>query len=124
MQILLQKGPLVIRRAEKSDVPAITKLIQALALYEKAPEQCFATDELIESSVFDRGEAQVLMAAIETLCEREKRIILMRFGFLDGTEYTQKEVADMLGISQSYISRLEKRIIARLRKEMVRQMQV
>ena len=66
----------------------------------------------------------MLMAAIETLCEREKRIILMRFGFLDGTEYTQKEVADMLGISQSYISRLEKRIIARLRKEMVRQMQV
>ena len=62
MQILLQKGPLVIRRAEKSDVSAITKLIQALALYEKAPEQCFATDELIESSVFDRGEAQVLMA--------------------------------------------------------------
>ena len=80
-------------------------------------------DEVIRP-LEDDAEAQMLMAAIETLCEREKRIILMRFGFLDGTEYTQKEVADMLGISQSYISRLEKRIIARLRKEMVRQMQV
>ena len=48
----------------------------------------------------------------------------MRFGFVDGTEYTQKEVADMMGISQSYISRLEKRIIARLHREMLRQMQV
>ena len=80
-------------------------------------------DEVIRP-LEDDAEAQMLMAAIETLCEREKRIILMRFGFLDGTEYTKKEVADMLGISQSYISRLEKRIIARLRKEMVRQMQV
>ena len=80
-------------------------------------------DEVIRP-LEDDAEAQMLMAAIETLCEREKRIILMRFGFLDGMEYTQKEVADMLGISQSYISRLEKRIIDRLRKEMVRQMQV
>ena len=66
----------------------------------------------------------MLMAAIATLGERERRIVLMRFGFLNGTEYTQKEVADLLGISQSYISRLEKRIIARLRKEMAKQMQV
>ena len=47
----------------------------------------------------------------------------MRFGLLGSGEYTQKEVADLLGISQSYISRLEKRIIARLRREMLRQMQ-
>ena len=62
MQYLLQKGPLVIRRAEKSDIPDITALIQALALYEKMPEACLATDELIEQSIFERGEAQVLMA--------------------------------------------------------------
>ncbi len=62
MEILMQKGPLIIRRAEKSDAGEIAKLIQALALYEKAPEQCFATAERIESTVFDRGEARVLMA--------------------------------------------------------------
>lgn len=69
----------------------------------------------------DDVEKQLLMQAIGRLSEREKSIILMRFG-LDGcTEQTQKEVADQLGISQSYISRLEKRIIARLRRELVRQ---
>ncbi|HIQ78549.1 MAG TPA: RNA polymerase sporulation sigma factor SigE [Candidatus Scatomorpha intestinavium] len=80
-------------------------------------------DEVIRP-LEDDAEAEMLMAAIATLGERERRIVLMRFGFLDGMEYTQKEVADLLGISQSYISRLEKRIIARLRKEMVKQMQV
>ena len=69
----------------------------------------------------DDVEKQLLMQAISRLSERERSIILMRFG-LDGcTEQTQKEVADRLGISQSYISRLEKRIIARLRRELVRQ---
>jgi RNA polymerase sporulation-specific sigma factor len=71
----------------------------------------------------DDAERQMLMEAIRTLNEREKMIILMRFGLLGSVEYTQKEVADILGISQSYISRLEKRIIARLRREMLRQMQ-
>ncbi|HRU42831.1 MAG TPA: sigma factor-like helix-turn-helix DNA-binding protein, partial [Candidatus Diapherotrites archaeon] len=52
--------------------------------------------------------------------EREKRIMELRFGLNDGVEKTQKEVADMLGISQSYISRLEKRIIKRLKKEISR----
>ena len=47
----------------------------------------------------------------------------MRFGIPDGREYTQKEVADSMGISQSYISRLEKRIIERLRREMLRRLQ-
>ena len=76
-------------------------------------------DEVIRP-LEDDAEAQMLMAAIETLCEREKRIILMRFGFLDGMEYTQKEVADQLGISQSYISRLEKRILSRLHVDLAR----
>lgn len=69
----------------------------------------------------DDEERQMLMEAIDRLDEREKTIILMRFG-LDGyEEFTQKEVADLLGISQSYISRLEKRIILRLRRELIRQ---
>ena len=55
---------------------------------------------------------------------REREIISLRFGLPGGREYTQKEVADLLGISQSYISRLEKKIIERLRREMLRQMQV
>ena len=54
------------------------------------------------------------------LSRRERRIIELRFGLHDGTEKTQKEVADLLGISQSYISRLEKRIIKRLKKEISR----
>jgi RNA polymerase sporulation-specific sigma factor len=68
----------------------------------------------------DDADKQMLMSAIDTLESREKQIILLRFGLFKGKEYTQKEVADMLGISQSYISRLEKRIIDRLRREMLR----
>ena len=64
------------------------------------------------------AEKHMLYQAIDTLDGREKRIMQMRFGLLDGQERTQKEVADAIGISQSYISRLEKRIIYRLRREM------
>ena len=71
----------------------------------------------------DDAEKHILMEAIGTLNEREREIIMLRFGLLGGREYTQKEVADMLGISQSYISRLEKRIIDRLRHEMLRLLQ-
>ena len=71
----------------------------------------------------DDAERTMLLHAIETLCERDRRIILLRFGIGGTHEATQKEVADLLGISQSYISRLEKRIIAHLRQEMLRQMQ-
>ena len=60
--------------------------------------------------------------AIEKLNKREKSIVEMRFGLnnKDGEEMTQKEVADFLGISQSYISRLEKKIMNRLKKEIVK----
>ena len=60
---------------------------------------------------------------VGTLGERDRQIILLRFGIGGAREATQKEVADLLGISQSYISRLEKRIIAHLRQEMLKQMQ-
>ena len=72
----------------------------------------------------DDAEKRVLLEAVELLEGREKEIIVLRFGLAGGQEYTQKEVADMLGISQSYISRLEKRIIERLRREMTRLLQV
>lgn len=71
----------------------------------------------------DDADKQMLMESISTLSQREQSIILMRFGLPVGREYTQKEVADIMGISQSYISRLEKRIIERLRKEMLRRLQ-
>ena len=62
------------------------------------------------------------MKAMTILTDREKKIIELRFGInqKNGEEKTQKEVADMLGISQSYISRLEKKIIKRLKKEMMK----
>jgi len=63
-------------------------------------------------------EKQMLHLAISRLSEREKHIISLRYGLKDGREYTQKEVADMMGISQSYISRLEKRIINQLHEDM------
>ena len=72
----------------------------------------------------DDAERQMLMTAIASLNERERNIVLLRFGLDGRQEYTQKEVADMMGISQSYISRLEKRIIVRLRREMMRQLQL
>jgi len=71
----------------------------------------------------DDAERQMLMTAIASLNERDREIVLLRFGLLGRNESTQKEVADMMGISQSYISRLEKRIIVRLRREIVKQMQ-
>ena len=76
-------------------------------------------DEVIRP-LEDDADREMLRIAIDTLPEREKQIILLRYGFIDGTEYTQKEVASLLGISQSYISRLEKRIIERLHSEMLK----
>ena len=63
----------------------------------------------------------VLRQALKELPEREREIILMRFGLEGRKELTQKEVAQKMGISQSYISRLEKRIMLRLKKEFIRQ---
>ena len=67
-------------------------------------------------------DRQLLRQALDRLEPRERHIISLRFGLDGAREHTQKEVADRLGISQSYISRLEKRIIARLKKEIVRMM--
>lgn len=76
--------------------------------------------DIIMRPIEDEADKQLLRLALERLSKREREIIVMRFG-LDGTkEKTQKEVADMMGISQSYISRLEKKIILRLRREMNR----
>ena len=66
------------------------------------------------------AEKDMLRQAVDRLGPREKQIMQMRFGLADGVEHTQKEVADFIGISQSYISRLEKRILSRLNVELTR----
>ncbi|MCI9331348.1 MAG: RNA polymerase sporulation sigma factor SigE [Oscillibacter sp.] len=79
------------------------------------------TDEDVVMRPIEEDVDRTLLAtAINTLSPREKEIITLRFGLGGGKEQTQKEVADRLGISQSYISRLEKRIISRLKKEILR----
>ena len=64
-----------------------------------------------------QDEKKQLLRCVENLSDREKQIMTMRFGLFGSKEYTQKQVADMLGISQSYISRLEKRIVEKLKRE-------
>lgn len=81
------------------------------------------TDEdEVSRGVEDEVEKKMLNHAIEALTPREKKIVQLRYGLnqQENREMTQKEVADMMGISQSYISRLEKKIIGRLKKEMIR----
>lgn len=81
------------------------------------------TDEdVIYHDIESEVEKNLLNSAINRLSPRERKIVELRYGLTDGegTEMTQKEVADLLGISQSYISRLEKKIMKRLKKEMVR----
>lgn len=71
-------------------------------------------------SVEKSTEKEILWRVINKLNEREREIMVLRFGLLGGEELTQKEVADSLGISQSYISRLEKKIVVRIRKEITK----
>lgn len=77
-------------------------------------------NDIIYRELEEEIDRKLLYAAISRLSHRERKIMELRFGLRDGREQTQKEVADLLGISQSYISRLEKRIIKRLRKEICR----
>ncbi|MCI8698694.1 MAG: RNA polymerase sporulation sigma factor SigE [Oscillospiraceae bacterium] len=79
-------------------------------------------EDSIEKPLEDDVDRDLLFTAITKLSERERTIITLRFGLDGRRERTQKEVADQLGISQSYISRLEKRIIDRLKKEIMRMM--
>ncbi|NCC08021.1 MAG: RNA polymerase sporulation sigma factor SigE [Clostridia bacterium] len=73
---------------------------------------------LVGIELEQNDERSMLLAAVDKLSKREKRIMQLRFGLAGNQEHTQKEVADTIGISQSYISRLEKRIIKRLKNEL------
>lgn len=74
-------------------------------------------DDIVSTGIEEEVNKDLLGYALKKLTIREKQLMEMRFGLLSGEEMTQKEVADEMGISQSYISRLEKKIIGRLRKE-------
>jgi len=76
--------------------------------------------DVVYSEIENSVEKQLLLESISHLSKREQQIIFMRFGINGREEKTQKEVADLLGISQSYISRLEKKIIGRLKKEIAK----
>lgn len=75
--------------------------------------------DVVSKGIEDEVDKKLLRACMEKLNGREKNIMELRFGFKTGNEKTQKEVADMLGISQSYISRLEKKIINKMKKEII-----
>lgn len=76
-------------------------------------------NDVTSREIEDEVDKKLLKASMEKLNKREKNIMELRFGFINGNEKTQKEVADMLGISQSYISRLEKKIIGKMKKEIM-----
>ncbi len=78
-------------------------------------------EDMIERPMEDEVDLALLRQAVKELPERERKIVVMRFGLEGHPELTQKDVAQMMGISQSYISRLEKRIMLKLRKEILRQ---
>lgn len=72
-------------------------------------------DDIVSKGIETEAERELLRGAVSELCDREREIMELRFGLIDGKDKTQKEVADLIGISQSYISRLEKKIIKKLR---------
>lgn len=76
--------------------------------------------ESVYGDIESNAEKEQLKEALKKLTERERKIMFLRFGLGGGEEMTQKDVADLLGISQSYISRLEKKIIQRLKKEIAK----
>ena len=77
-------------------------------------------NDMVYKDIETTVEKEMLMSSLEKLNSREKEIIELRFGINGKNEKTQKEVADQLGISQSYISRLEKKILYRLKKELAK----
>ena len=76
--------------------------------------------DLVNRNIEQEAERDLLLECVSRLSEREQLIMQLRFGINGNQEHTQKEVADLLGISQSYISRLEKKIIKRLKKDIER----
>ena len=100
----------------------IEKMFTDSLVFEGRLELMAYQEYFLNKDLVNEAERKLLVRAINCLSSREKMIVQMRYGLdsHDGQEKTQKEVADLLGISQSYISRLEKKIMQRLKREMVR----
>jgi len=81
-------------------------------------------DDTVTGQLEEDADRQLLWQALENLSDREREIVMLRYGLRGVDEKTQKEVADMMGISQSYISRLEKKIMQRLRRDITKQIYV
>ncbi len=79
-------------------------------------------EDVVSQPLEEDADKEALRQAVDRLDPRDRDIVTLRFGLRGGREYTQKEVADRMGISQSYISRLEKKILLRLRRDMLRAM--
>ena len=125
--------------AAKHNIPYTFTSLEEMASSDKVDAVYIATDKPLHTkhtlmaleagkhvlseipSIETLEEAKILRDAVSNLSDRERIIVELRFGLGNGIELTQKEVAEKLGISQSYISRLEKRIMLRLRKELIRQ---
>ena len=106
----LRKGSRVVERNNWS------KIVREISYTE--PSGGNNVKLTIIASYQQAAERATLRRSVEQLAPRERQIMELRFGLLDGVERTQKEVADAIGISQSYISRLEKRIIRQLREQL------
>ena len=76
------------------------------------------SDESVSKNMDKSAERQIVWNIIQKLNNRERKIMILRFGLGGGEEKTQKEVADIMGISQSYISRIEKKILGKMRKDL------
>ncbi len=110
--------------AQKSEVPLDEPLSTDGNGNELLLSDILGTEEdLVVRPMEADADRQMLRQALETLGDRERRIVTLRFGLEGGKEHTQKEVAAVMGISQSYISRLEKRIMERLKREILKAME-
>ena len=110
---------------QKSEVPLDEPLSTDGSGNELLLSDILGTEsDLVVRPMEDDADRQMLHQALDTLNDRERRIVTLRFGLEGSEEHTQKEVAAEMGISQSYISRLEKRIMNRLKREILTYMEV
>ena len=110
--------------SQKSEVPLDEPLSTDGNGNELLLSDILGTDgDLVVRPMEADADRQMLRQALDTLDGRERRIVTLRFGLEGGKEHTQKEVAEVMGISQSYISRLEKKIMGRLKKEILKCME-
>ena len=114
------------KRREREAQPRVFPKFRDCFTKEKCRKNNQAAENLVQAeSKLDelqlKHDKVALRQALEKLPSREKEIVTMRYGLRGRKEMTQKEVAQIMGISQSYISRLEKRIMLRLKKELLRQ---